>query len=213
MSERKKAKLFSFKNIFMDFIRINGVIPGVVWLRPKIRYTSKKAKKRIRGGALLISNHTSFIDPGFAMYVVWYRRQYFVVHDAFLATKVGPIINAAGVLIPINADNFSMDSFRTITDSINEGKLVTIFPEGHVNDKMGDFKSGVVLISMQTKCPIVPIYMKPRKHWYSRLKAVVGEPVDISELYGDKPAFSKISEVTKLLKEREQYLEDFAKNI
>lgn len=215
MSVQKKAKLFSLRCLLMDLIRITGALPGLVWLRPKIRYTSKQAKKRLRGGVLVIANHTSFIDPACMMYVLWYRRLYFVCHQAFVETKAGPFFHAAGCLIPINADNFSVGSFRSITESLRDGKAVTLFPEGHVNkgDEMLEFKSGMVLISMQSKRPIVPVYLKPRRHWYSRLKAVVGEPVDITSLSEGRPAFSKIQEVTALLKKREEELEAFAETI
>ncbi len=164
---------------------------------------------------LVIANHTSFIDPACMMYVLWYRRLYFVCHQAFVETKAGPFFHAAGCLIPINADNFSVGSFRSITESLRDGKAVTLFPEGHVNkgDEMLEFKSGMVLISMQSKRPIVPVYLKPRRHWYSRLKAVVGEPVDITALSEGRPAFSKIQEVTALLKKREEELEAFAETI
>ena len=215
MSVQKKAKLFSLRCLLMDLIRITGALPGLVWLRPKIRYTAKQAKKRLRGGVLVIANHTSFIDPACMMYVLWYRRLYFVCHQAFVETKAGPFFRAAGCLIPINADNFSVGSFRSITESLRDGKAVTLFPEGHVNkgDEMLEFKSGMVLISMQSKRPIVPVYLKPRRHWYSRLKAVVGEPVDITALSEGRPAFSKIQEVTALLKKREDELEAFAETI
>ncbi len=189
MSVQKKAKLFSLRCLLMDLIRITGALPGLVWLRPKIRYTAKQAKKRLRGGVLVIA--------------------------AFVETKAGPFFRAAGCLIPINADNFSVGSFRSITESLRDGKAVTLFPEGHVNkgDEMLEFKSGMVLISMQSKRPIVPVYLKPRRHWYSRLKAVVGEPVDITSLSEGRPAFSKIQEVTALLKKREEELEAFAETI
>ena len=215
MSVQKKAKLFSLRCLLMDLIRITGALPGLVWLRPKIRYTAKQAKKRLRGGVLVIANHTSFIDPACMMYVLWYRRLYFVCHQAFVETKAGPFFRAAGCLIPINADNFSVGSFRSITESLRDGKAVTLFPEGHVNkgDEMLEFKSGMVLISMQSKRPIVPVYLKPRRHWYSRLKAVVGEPVDITALSEGRPAFSKIQEVTALLRKHEEELEAFAETI
>ena len=43
--------------------------------------------------------------------------------------------------------------------------------------------------------------------------AVVGEPVDITALSEGRPAFSKIQEVTALLKKREEELEAFAETI
>ena len=43
MSKPTKAKLFSPRCFVMDFIRVSGALPGLLWLRPKIRYASKKA--------------------------------------------------------------------------------------------------------------------------------------------------------------------------
>ena len=216
MSKQKKAKLFSFGNLLYDVIRILGALPGLVWLRPKICYTSKKAKRRIRGGALVISNHNGFIDPVFTMYAIWYRRQKFVCHRVFLESKAGPLMRAVGCCIPIDADNMHIGSFREITDALKNGHPVVLFPEGHINDgsgKMRAFKSGMALIAMQSRRPIVPIYLKPRKHWYSRLKAVIDEPVDLTESDGGMPAFSKIEETTRLLQSREEYLADLAEKI
>lgn len=213
MNKQNKARLFSLRNLPMDVIRLLAAPPGLVWLRPKLIYTSKAAKKRIRGGALLISNHTGFIDPVYTMYAVWYRRQYFVCHQVLMETKGGPLLRLAGCCIPIDANNFSMGSFRKITDTLKEGKVVTLFPEGHINDgsgKMQEFKSGMALISMQSKCPIVPVFLKPPKHWYNRLRVVIDEPVDVTQLCGGVPAFSQINEITKQLQRREALLEQFA---
>ena len=214
MNKPKKAKLFSLRCFVLDFMRLSGALPGLLWLRPKLYYTTPAAKKKIRGGALVISNHNGFLDPAFTMFVLWYRRQYFVCHKEFLETKAAPLMRAAGCCIPIDAENFNIASFRQITDTLAEGKVVVLFPEGHINDgsgKMREFKSGMALISLQSKCPIVPIYLKPRRHALSRLKAVVDEPVDVAQLGGDLPAFSKIEEITRLLQEREEYLEEYAK--
>lgn len=211
MSKQPKAKLFSLRCLLMDFVRLTGALPGLVWLRPKRRYTSKQAKKRIRGAALVIANHTGFLDPAFTMLALWYRRQYFVCHQAIIESKAGPLLRAAGCLIPIDADNFGVGSLRAVTGCLNEGKVVVIFPEGHINGgQMLQFRSGVVLMAMQGHCPVVPLYIKPRRHWYSRLEVTVDEPVDVAALCEGKPAFTKMKEITQLLQDREAYLEQLA---
>lgn len=200
--------------IFLDFIRITGALPGLLFFRPRYRYISKKARKRVRGGAMLISNHVSFRDPVYTLFALWYRRQFFVCHKVLFESRAAFLFRIVGCMIPIDANNMNMDSFRIITDKLKEGRVVTIFPEGHVNrDGMKEFKSGAVLMSMQAKCPIVPVYIKPPAHWYNRLVIVVGEQVDITELCGNRPSFSKIGEVTALLKEREELLEQYAKTL
>ncbi len=208
----KKAKLFSPRMIVLDFIRITGGLPGLLWFRPKYKYISKQAKKRVRGGALLIANHTSFRDPVYTLFALWYRRQFFVCHKVFFESKAAFWFRLVGCMIPIDANNMNIDSFRTITDRLKEGRVVTIFPEGHVRKDgvMQEFKSGAALMSMQSKCPIVPVYIKAPKHWYNRLVIVIGEQVDINEMSGGRPSFSKIREFTALLEEREKLLEEYA---
>lgn len=202
------AKLFSWRCFVMDFMRVTGALPTLLWLRPHIRYTSRQAKQRVRGGALVIANHTGFIDPVYTMMTIWYRRQYFVVHRVFADTKAGALLRAAGCLIPIEADNFRLDSFRAIINCLTEGKAVTIFPEGHINGgKMMEFQSGAALMAMQSGCPIVPLYIQPRRHWYSRLRTVVDEPINVDRLCEGMPAFAKIDAVTRYLQERMAYLE------
>ena len=69
--KQNKAPLFSPKNIVIDFIRVTGAIPTLLLLRPKKTFASEKAKEKIRGGALIIANHTEFIDPVYLMTVFW----------------------------------------------------------------------------------------------------------------------------------------------
>ena len=61
MKEQKsnKAPLFSFKYFFYDFIKLGVFLTGWLWFRPKFIYISDLAKTKLRGGALVLSNHTS----------------------------------------------------------------------------------------------------------------------------------------------------------
>ena len=56
--KKEKGKKSYF---FYDFVKITAAIPGLIWFRPKRIYVNENAKKKIKGGALLISNHSSNI--------------------------------------------------------------------------------------------------------------------------------------------------------
>lgn len=204
--ESNKAPLFSFKYFFYDFIKLGVFLTGWLWFRPKFIYLSEAAKKKLRGGALVLSNHTSYLDPLYLIYGLWYRRQRFVCMKEFYDSKLRGLIFRLVRCIPIDRQNTSFDSLRLITDALKGGEVVSIFPEGHI-DWSGDidaFKSGPVLMSVLSGAPILPVYIeKPRRAFFSRLRIVVGEPLDVVGCYGRRPAPQKLSEIAALLREKE----------
>ena len=94
------------------------------------------------------------------------------------------------------------------------GYLVSMFPEGHVNGErtgdLEDFKPGLVLMALQAKAPVVPVYIKPRKHFYERARFVIGEPVDVTALYGERPTFAQIEEIARAVRDKEEQLKELA---
>lgn len=204
---RTRAKLFSPKRLFYDFTKLTAFIPGLIWLRPKYIYESDAAKKKLCGGALVIANHSTFLDPVYLMAAVWYRRHSFVCLKQFFEGGAGWLFKLFGC-IPVDTESFGFNSFRQIVEKLKAGEVVSLFPEGHVSQD-GDvkaFKSGVVLMAFQGKAPILPVYIKPPKHFYNRLTVVIGERVDLTELYGEKPGFSQIQQAAESLKEKEEAL-------
>ena len=206
--ENKKAPFFSKRYIVYDFIRIFGLLPGIIWFRPKFVYESKAAKKRIRGGALVISNHLGFYDPVYLFFAIWYRRQHFVCKKEFFEGKSKTLFKWF-CCIPIDTQNPGVKSFKEIVSHLKLNKVVTIFPEGHVNDgsgQMDQFKSGMVLMALQSGKPIVPVYVKEKKHFYNRLVFVIGEPVNVASDDGGRPDLKRIEEITRALRGKEDEL-------
>lgn len=217
-SDEKKAKkppLFSWKYLIYDFVWINGALPGLLWFRTRILRTEKNSRKALRGGALLISNHIGFFDPIYLMFAVWNRRHHFICSKELAQSRVGPLLKRC-LCIPIDRENFNTDSFREITAHLSGGELVTMFPEGRINTaeektQIAAFKSGMILMALRAGTPIVPIYIRPKKHWWERLTVVIGEPMDIREKYGARPTFRQIDEAAQELHRREEELSTYIK--
>ena len=59
---------------------------------------------------------------------------------------------------------------------------------------------------------IVPIYMKPKAHWYSRLIHVIGEPIDLKKYItsGDKLSLEDMDRVAKDLTDIENKMKELA---
>ncbi len=206
----KKASrpLFSFQYLFYDFVKVTSALPGLLWFRPKWVYESPAARRRIRGGAILIANHQRFFDPIYLMIAVWYRRHRFVCSKELYNSGGGWFFRHF-LCIPVDRENFSMSTLRQIVGEIKAGSLVSMFPEGHISLSGGQldaFKSGMVLMALQGNAPIVPIYIRRGKHFYNRLRIAVGESVDVAAQYGPRPSMAQIEEAAAQLQRKEEEL-------
>ncbi len=195
--------------LFYDLVAVTAALPGLIAFRPKLLYESDNAKHKLHGGMLLISNHAGYIDPVYLMLTLCTRRHHFVcTKNIFESSKFHSWLFRQFHCIPIDKENFSISSLRRITDELKAGHLVTMFPEGRVVGE-GDsapFKSGMVLMALQANCPIMPVFIKPQRHFWNRLRLVLGEPVDVRAMLGPRPGLAEIDEAAKLLQEKEAIL-------
>ena len=206
-----KNKTLSFKYLLYDTIRVLGA-PGLLWFRPKKIYLNEGAKKPIRGGALMISNHIGLFDPMYLMLSIWKRRHHFVAMSQLFKGKFNRwMFVHAFLCIEIDRDNFTIKTFKEIVNHLQNGELVTMFPEGHVNvEEKGvqAFKSGMVAMALRSGCPIIPVYIKRRKHFYSRVVLGVGEAFDIKKFSSsEKVSMNDINKAAEYLHEQELLLE------
>ena len=212
MNAEKEKRPHEPRGYFMyDFAKATAAIPVLLWLRPRILYENEAAREHIRGGALVISNHVSFADPIAILAAIWYRRHHFICLKEFENKRSTKIFFKWFHCIPIDRENFGIDSFRQITGHLENGELVCMFPEGRINVDEGGlstFKSGMVLMALKSNTPIVPLYLKPKKHWYSRMTIAIGEPVRVDAESGRLPSFDQINAASSRLSEKEEKLRE-----
>ena len=201
-----------------DFVRITAA-PGLLFFRPKKLYLTPKAKEdlKFKGGALLISNHVTLVDPMYLMLTIWKRRHHFVATKELFEGKFRTFLfKNAFLCILIDRDNFSMKTFKEIVGHLKMGEVVSMFPEGHVNvDEKGvnEFKSGMIVMALKSGCPIIPLFIKRRKHWYSRLVIGVGEAINSKDFAkGEIATIEEIDNAAKYLHEQELKLEELCNN-
>ena len=204
--QKNKKRRNPFRFFFFDFVKVTGALYASLWLRPKRLYESKKAKKHVRGGAIVIANHPSFIDPVAILFAFWYRRVHIMATQDMFRNKIGNWFFRRVLCIPVNKNDLSINTFRSAMEVLDDGGVLGIFPEGTVNDDastLKSFKSGVVLLALKGHAPIVPVYLVPPKKWYNRVVMVIGNPINLEEMYEGTPNLRIIEEVSVKLRDKE----------
>lgn len=200
--KNKKAKLFDIKHFPMDFARIL-CLPLPLWFRIKRIYASDTAKKKIRGGALIASNHTSCADPLMLGCTFWYRRMFFLAAEVVMKNPIiGFLLKGVGC-IEITRDACDMNALRQTVDILKAGHTMAVFPQGKidVNDDVNSIKSGIVLMALMANVPIVPIYMAKRQGFLSRSTVIIGDAIMPPSSKGI-PSMSDIQQISNTLTEK-----------
>lgn len=214
-SQPKKKKINNFP---YDFVKVTGIIPAWIWLRPKLHYVSDKAKKRVKGGVLFAGNHSTFIDPIAAHLAFWYRRMRCLATKDLYNTPAKARMFTLMNCIMVDKENFNIGSLHDAIDALKDDQAVLIFPEGGVNrktDEVKSFKSGVILMAHLGKKPIVPFYIVKPKKWYNRYHIVIGEQINVQEMCGKIPTVEELEKMSTHLHDKEvelaTYYEQYVK--
>ena len=113
------------------------------------------------------------------------------------------------LVLPIDKENFSIESYKTIMSVLKGGGIIDIFPEGALtySDELIDFKDGPTLFALRSSSPLIPIYVKPRKSYWERKKYYIGAPINLKD-YGITK--DNLHDGTILLQKKMQELKDIA---
>ena len=207
--KKKKRKIGS--NFCYDVLKWFGIWPALIWLRPKRIFPH--GKKRVKGGVLVCANHRSFLDPLIVHCAILGRRlNCLATKDLYDTKKKARFFNLMNCIM-VDKENFSLSSFHTVVEKLQDKKVVVIFPEGQVNrEETGGvlaFKSGAVFMAHKSGAPILPMYIVKREKWYERQKIVIGEPFDVRDALGAIPTLEKLTTVSEQLRIKEVELSEY----
>lgn len=196
-------------NLLYDILRWFGVITGYpfkwLYFKNKIYYESENVPKRVKGGALVISNHFNPLDYVMNVFVFFPRKLYIVASEH--AFKNAFLRFGMKFWGGIEANRVTR-SMHFITQSIREikkGHLVQIFPEGHNTDDgtIKPFYSSYILIALKANAPIVPVITDGNYGLFKRVHLMVGESIDLSTyISGPKASRDDINRLNEIVRDK-----------
>ncbi|SFR32990.1 1-acyl-sn-glycerol-3-phosphate acyltransferases [Microbacterium azadirachtae] len=194
-AEKTRPSLFWFLAVL--------VVPFVSFLA-KIRF--RGGEKLPRSGAYVLApNHYSEFDPLIVAVAVWRlgRAPRFMAKESLFRVPVlGWALRGTG-MIPVARATSVAAAKQTISQSkelVEHGRGVIVYPEGTLTRDPDLWpmrgKSGAVRLALAGRIPLIPMaqwgtqnimgrYQKGLSLWppRKRIDVVIGDPVDISDLY------------------------------
>ena len=112
------------------------------------------------GPGILVSNHTSGLDPLLiqavcSRLIVWMVAQEYV--EMPVLNRIFRMIEA----IPVGRDGRDMAATRQALRALAQGRILGVFPEGRIERtrQLLPFQTGVALMAMKTKVPVYPVHL------------------------------------------------------
>ena len=178
--KHKNQKIPFLQRLAMAGARLVCVPLLLVYRMKRVTPDGQPYKGKIRGGAILAANHTTFEDPFLVGVAVWYRRMFFLAAEIVMQGKLRTWLLKGVGAIKIDRHSADIEAIRRSVEVLKQGDLLAIFPQGQlsVGDSIQSLKSGVTLIALQAGVPIVPMYIVPKKRRFERRTVVIGEVLD-----------------------------------
>lgn len=212
----KKHKLFDWRLLPMDMARIVCAVLPLIFRIKRLTPEGKKYTDKVKGGAIIAANHTSFVDPFLVGVTFWYRRMYFLVAEVVMKKPLRAWLLKGIGAIRIDRNKADIDAINKSVDKLKRGFLLTIFPQGgiHLDGDVDAIKSGAVLMAIRAGVPIIPMYSQPRKNWYSKRHVIIGNTINPAEFCTKKmPSTVDISNISGLLSNELTRCKNFAQTL
>lgn len=154
------------------------LVAPFVWVFRTPRIVNRE-KLKIKGGAILVSNHWSAADP-VKLGIICPRFIHFMAKKELFSSKFKDFFFRKLLLVfPVDRDNPDLQSLKTAISMIRNNKMFGIFPEGRrsVTGDMDKFEKGAAFLALKTGAPVIPVYSDPNSQKTHRYHMVVGDPI------------------------------------
>lgn len=176
---------------FNTFTKITGWIAQKICFRTKIHYVDKTIQgRKIKGSAIIISNHTSVFDYAVFLFVFWSRTLRYQMAEVLFEKKLLAFFLKCMGGIFIDRKSHDFDFMLKCEKILKKGGVVGIFPEGRIPDKGEQrplqFQVGVAQLALMANVPIIPIYTNGSYFNKKRAHVIIGKPICAADLINEQ---------------------------
>ena len=169
--------------LFNAFVKLTGWLPQFICFRTKVYYEDKTVQsRRVKGGAIIVSNHTSVFDYAVYLFVFFWRTLRTVMAEVlFEKQPLGTFLKMMGG-IRVDRDANEFGYMVKCEKILRDGGLLCVFPEGRL-PKPGEerplpLKPGAAYLSLCTGAPVIPVYTNGSYFKKKRAEVIIGTPIN-----------------------------------
>lgn len=191
---------------FNGFVKVTGYLIQKIIFRTKIYYEDKKVQSRkIKGPAIIISNHTSVYDYAVFLFVFPFRTLRYQMAEILYKKKVlGLFLKCMGGIY-VNRDTHDFSFIYKSEEILSRGGVVGIFPESRIplpnEERPLPFKVSAAYLALSSNVPVIPVYTDGVYFKKSRARVIIGTPLLASDFVdqnlNDKQNLERVSEALR----------------
>ncbi len=114
------------------------------------------------GGAIVISNHISGLDPLLLVASVRRPLRFMIASEEYNRFGFQWLFKAIGC-IPVNRGGRAEAALKEAIRALNNGEVITMFPYGGIHadeSALPAFKGGAVMLAQKTNCALYPVRLE-----------------------------------------------------
>ena len=146
----------------------------------KTYYEDRRVQgRRVRGKALIVSNHFSVFDYMVNLFLFPFRKLY-VVYWPQNSKRIRWGMKFFGGIVS-DRDVMSLRFMDESVKVLEKGRVVQIYPEAYISEdgRMDEFKPSYVLIALRAEAPIIPVITDGQYGLLKRVHLIIGKPIDL----------------------------------
>ena len=146
----------------------------------KTYYEDRRAQgRRVRGKALIVSNHFSVFDYMVNLFLFPFRKLY-VVYWPQNSKRIRWGMKFFGGIVS-DRDVMGLRFMDESVKTLEKGRVVQIYPEAYISEdgRMDEFKPSYVLIALRAEAPIIPVITDGQYGLFKRVHLIIGKPIDL----------------------------------
>ncbi|MGH7180006.1 MAG: lysophospholipid acyltransferase family protein [Tepidisphaeraceae bacterium] len=153
----KEQRSGEFDRVFVAALRAAGRCFARVYHQLEVRSPCRLPRT---GAAILVSNHTSALDPFLIQSVCPRLIVWMMAREYYEIPSLGWLFKGVQA-IPVDRGGRDLTATRAALRALSDGRVVGIFPEGRIESSRDllPFHAGVAMISTHAGVPIYPAYL------------------------------------------------------
>ena len=201
-----------FSRLPLVYAMVRGFSELILRLGHRLRVQGLEHVPR-QGGAVLVSNHSSFLDPMALAGAIRFRVLHFMARDTLCHAPVIGWLMPRLQLILIDRERGDVAALKATLRLLKDGELVGLFPEGtRTSDgNLQPARGGIGFLVSRARVPVIPVYVDgtyralSRHHRFprpARVTVTIGPPIPLDQLEALGTGRDALQGVADLIMER-----------